>query len=365
MRIFFCNTAVLISLLILPLTTMATQKNEINQELKNLKAEIENLYDEVATLESASDSWVNVSGYADVEYTSSDKAGVNDGFRMHHLSMFFEKRFDKNFSFFSEIEYEDAPKFESEYDSNTFIASEGKIFVEAVNMTYSFNSEVSIRVGRMFTPAGIWSEDHYPPFVPTQDRPLLVRKIFPQLIDGIALRSTLPIGDTYLSYSVYTGNGENNGGHNDNNSSKAFGATGSFIFPAHNLKLGATFYTDTLNDSTDKTVYGFHGKIKFEAFTIQTEYATAHFDSVNFEDYDTRGFYAQALYDYNDWTFGSRYDFFNKNTNNDEEHIKQSVFVNYHINSTTSIKAEYHINDFEIATDYNNYILSITTFLGK
>ncbi|MDX2369835.1 MAG: porin [Colwellia sp.] len=356
-----CRQSLFIGLLIAPLTAVANDPSE----LKELKAEIENIYEEMAILESTSDNWVNVSGYADVEYSGNDKTESSDGFHIHHLSLFFEKHFEENLSFFSEIEFEDAPKFESNADSDAFKASEGKIFVEAVNMTYSFNSKVSVRVGRMFTPAGIWSEDHYPPFVPTQDRPLHVRNVFPQLVDGVAIRGTIPMDSIYLNYNVYTGNGEGNSGHNDNNSAKAFGATGTFILPAQHLKFGATFYTDTLNDNTDKTSYGAHVKGKFNAFTVQAEYANARLVPVDTGGYDVRGFYIQGLYNYKDWTFGGRYDVFDKNTSDDEEHIKQSVFVNYHVNPTTTIKAEYHINNFEIATDYNSYILSFTTFLGK
>jgi len=131
---------------------------------------------------------ITISGYADVEYRGSSEPGINEEFRMHHLSLFFSKQFDNNVKFFSEIEYEDTPKFEGKNDgSGDLETASGKIFVEALNFDWNYSQHLNIRAGRFFTPAGIWSEDHYPPFVTTQERPLHIRKIFPQLIDGLSL----------------------------------------------------------------------------------------------------------------------------------------------------------------------------------
>ena len=114
------------------------------------------------------------------------------------MSLFFTKDFGNGWSFFSEVEYEDGPKFEG--DGTTLSSQDGKIFLESVNMTYLHKPDLSARVGRFFTPAGIWSVDHYPPFVGTQLRPQHIRKIFPQVIDGAGVFGSLTLKDnTYFS----------------------------------------------------------------------------------------------------------------------------------------------------------------------
>ena len=115
----------------------------------------EGLYD----INTNDENRMKLSGYTDVEYHTSSKKGSVDGFRLHHMSLFLEKKLGSKWHFFSEIEYEDAPKFEGEGEPQTGLASgeiiddaKGKIFVEAVNMTYKWRQEANLRFGRMFTP---------------------------------------------------------------------------------------------------------------------------------------------------------------------------------------------------------------------
>lgn len=318
---------------------------------------------------------IKISGYADVEYKGSSKSGVNEEFRMHHLSLFFSKQFDNNIKFFSEIEYEDAPKFEGENDgSGDLDSSSGKIFVEAVNFDWNHSQYINLRAGRFFTPAGIWSEDHYPPFVTTQERPLHIRNIFPQLVDGLSFfGSTEFTPNHFFNYTTFIGNGESNvSGKKDLNSSKALGFKGDYHAPwLDDFTLGFTLYSDnkdTSNDNADKEAYGYHLKLRHENLTLQAEYAKAKLGLFTLQDtYKRKGYYGQILYNLKQWDIGYRYDFYNKTTHDIDEVTRNSLFINYHVNENFSLKGEYHDDNHNdpLQEDFNFYIFSITGYLGK
>lgn len=318
---------------------------------------------------------MKVSGYADVEYRGSSEAGVNEEFRMHHLSLFFTKKLDNNIKFFSEIEYEDAPKFEGKNDgSKELKISSGKIFVEALNFDWNYSQYLNIRVGRFFTPAGIWSEDHYPPFVTTQERPLHIRKIFPQLVDGISLFGSSEFTPNhFFNYTTYIGNGESNiSGKKDLNNSKGVGFKGNYEAPwLDDFTLGFTLYrdnNDSSNNDAEKFAYGYHIKLRQENFTFQGEYAKEKQNFVNVtEDNISEGYYGQFLYQFDQWGVGYRYDVFDKTDLDIDTTTRNSLFINYHLNEYITLKGEYHqdSHDDSMIDDYNFYILSITAYLGR
>lgn len=325
-------------------------------------AEIEDVREEVESTNSFLDYMPKVSGYADIEYKMSDADGANDGFRMHHLSLFFTKQWSDKWRFFSEIEYEDAPKFEGD-GSGGIKAFDGKIFVEAINIDYLWRPEMMFRLGRFFTPAGIWSVDHYPPFVSTQDRPLHIRKIFPQLIDGASIFGTLNLAEnTFLNYNLFIGNGEGNNGHNDDNSKKGGGGKVSFLLPFLDYtEIGGTAYRDGLNNGDDKLALGMHGKFKKYDFTLQGEYATAKINSASGNDYSDHGYYAQLNYDWKDFSFGGRHDFLDRKG---KDRTRETLFVNYHVNSNIVLKYEQHWDNYGYEKDSSTTALfSIVGYL--
>ncbi|MEP5047263.1 MAG: hypothetical protein ABJ006_02860, partial [Balneola sp.] len=220
----------------------------ITRSISDLTLELEEQHYLIEELIKKDENRMQVSGYADVEYKGSDSPGVSEEFRMHHLSLFFTKKFDNKFKFFSEIEYEDAPKFDGINDgSGELEEASGTIFVEAVNFDWNYSQLINLRAGRFFSPAGIWSEDHYPPFVATQERPMHIFRIFPQFVDGVS-----GFGRQYLTdlisvdYNVFIGNGESSiSGKKDLNSNKATGFRGRIQLPLWDeFNLGFTLYND-------------------------------------------------------------------------------------------------------------------------
>lgn len=364
----------LIGLTFIP-AAYAADSNALEEDVTVLK-------EDTAEINSRLDDMLSISGYTDVEYVVTDKDGSYPGFRLHHLSLFFEKRITDQWRFFSEIEYEDTPKFEA--DENTvsgdvdgdsqeetlhkFAAAQGKLFVEAVNLSFLWRPDASLRVGRFFTPAGIWNVDHYPPFVPTQERPLHIRGIFPQVFDGAMAYGTRPLGGSFLKYELYWGNGEGNTGKKDSNSHKAVGLNTGLLLPfLKHTEIGLTYYTDTLNNRTEKTATGAHLKIKAGGFAFQSEYAVADYKPTTGSKYDSTGYYAQFMYDIGNWTAGVRNSLYDPKSTETNELVANSVFLNYHVSPSVVLKMEYHQFDYDDASkdDYTSTLFSAVAYLGN
>ena len=325
------------------------------------------LKEQVNELNSRLDEGMTISGYVDTEYSVNNKKGGDaNGIRIHHLSLFFEKRVTEKWRFFSEIEYEDGPLFD---DKKT---TEGKIYAEAVNLSYLWRSDVNLRGGRFFTPAGIWNIDHYPPFVPTQERPLHVRNIFPQIFDGAMVYGTRPVAaNTFLKYDLYLGNGEGNTGKNDGNREKAVGLNAGLLLPfLKHTEVGLTYYRDTLNNGTDKTAIGTHAKVKAGSFAFQGEYASGNHKPTTGSDFVNTGYYAQFMYNISHWTLGMRHSDYDKNSATDaidNKEVANSVFVNYHINHALVLKLEHHRHSYDDAKKdpFRSTMVSVVAYLGS
>jgi hypothetical protein len=230
-----------------------------------------------------------------------------------------------------------------------------------------WKQQASFRFGRFFTPAGIWSVDHYPPFVPTQERPGHIRKIFPQLVDGAMAYGTLQFGKHFLTYDAYYVNGDGNNGHNDKNADKAIGVKASAIIGVpmlSHLELGGTVYVDpkdSKNKDNKRTAIGVHGKVKMKNIILQSEAAYATFDGGS-EAVNTRaGYYAQVIYEPSAWGVGARHDMYSSEWDSNKT-TTNSVFVNYRFNTNLVVKAEHHIIDKNGADD-SKTVFSVVSYL--
>lgn len=357
-------------------------KNELTYSTDSLTTQVQTLSMQVEEQEylieettQIIDNSMKLAGYADVEYKGSSESGIKEEFRMHHLSLFFTRQFDNNIKFFSEIEYEDAPKFDGVNDGSGDIdEASGTIFVEAMNFDWNYSQYANVRAGRFFTPAGIWSEDHYPPFVATQERPMHIFRIFPQFVDGVAGFGSAYIShDISFDYNMFLGNGESSiSGKKDLNSNKATGFRGNFHFPNWDgLTAGFTYYNDnedTANGNADKFAQGVHVKARYQNLSVQLEFAKADLEYADASlDHQREGFYAQFIYNLDNWALGYRYDMYDQNSTDIGKIKRQSMFVNYHVDQNITLKGEYHLNQYEdqLSEDFGFYIFSISTYLGR
>jgi len=141
--------------LISPGVLFANSESSMQEENSFLKEELSLIQEQIEEINLNANDSINISGYTDIEVHNSSKPGKKPGFRLHHLSLFFEKTIKEKWKFFSEIEYEDAPKFEGDgvaqpdpAQGDIIKDATGKLFVEAVNITYQFEPNLNIRGGR-------------------------------------------------------------------------------------------------------------------------------------------------------------------------------------------------------------------------
>lgn len=328
---------------------------------------------------------MHISGYADVEMLRTEK---NSYLRLHHFSLFFRKKISEKWQLSSEIEYEDAPIFEANNDSQevldggnnpveitTLEAASGKILLETMSIDYRWRPTVNLRLGRFFTPAGIWSLDHYPPFVTTQERPLHIRKIFPQLVDGLGVYGTRKFSSAFINYDVYTGNGEGNqGGAGDNDHHKALGFKAELELDWLDLfRVGFSGYVDTVDANPDrfpgKKALGIHLKSEWQWLNIQAEFARAYYSTGIVPGYRTDafyGFYVQAALKFGKTIIGIRPDKFTdyKVGDNNLSKTRRTLFANYRLEPDILLKLEYHQDRFNSKLE-DLLIGSITVNLGN
>jgi hypothetical protein len=359
-------------------------------EVDDLKRDMERTQTRLDILEAEDDHQnekyqhlFELSGYGDGEYKITDQPGKNNEFRVHHLSIFFIKQISNRWRMFSEIEYEDAPKIGEEetvtiIDGNgvpqTFTVTEhkdGKIFVEVFTLEFYLNQYLNFRLGRFLTPGGIWNVDHYPPFVLTQERPQHIRKIFPQLQDGLQTLGSVNMAGVSTDYTFYVSNGQGHSAHGDHNENKAWGPRLKFSLPFFTrTEVGTSYYRESdTNDDDDYRAIGADLLLRWNDWKFQGEYAKGYtnFDAGGRDDHRT-GYYGQLEYNIRKWTLGYRYDWYDpsRNTDDDRKTIN-TLAVNYHFTPYVVGKVENHwVDPQDSAKDnYHLAILSVAVYLGR
>jgi hypothetical protein len=342
----------------------------LRQEDKKIKErleEVENNNEETALKFS---NLVNVSGYADVEHYTTNEPGQNSRFRVRHFSLFFSKRIQDEWELFSELEFEDAPFIESMHTADTAQIVQGKFLTEQMYIKYHPTVDWDLVAGRFLTPAGIWNIYHYPPYVPTQSRPFMVRKIFPLWSDGLQLRKSFSVFDSLLDAHIYIANGAGNPGRLDRNVSKAIGAKLNYFSDMIvNTQLGASYYREKDNLNITRNSYGLHLMLDYHQLGFQTEFALRqNSDPLNAALGNDASAYAQLTYDWAKWTLASRADWYHNSSNallSLSDSYRYTAAVNYHFAHNVLGKLEYNLNSFNGAKKrFHEIIMSLAVAIG-
>jgi hypothetical protein len=345
-----------------PMILMADETGVLKKEINELKARLDLLEAEDENLLHSVSDLVNISGYADGEFIMTDEKGMNNEFRVHHLSIFLKKQIAEKWRVFSEIEFEDAPNTEED---------EGTIFVEVFTIDYNHNPYINFRLGRFLTPGGIWNVDHYPPFVLTQEQPQHIREIFPQLNDGLQFYGSANVADVVADYILYASNGQgtNTTAGGDGNEDKAVGTRLKFKFPfLSKIETGFSYYTEEKDTKEDLRAAGADLLLQWKNLKLQGEYAKGFLDPASGSIYQTIGYYGQLEYLYNNWTLGYRYDWYDPKTtvDNDRKTIN-TIALNYHFTPYVVGKIEHHFVDPQASAidNYTKTLLSVAVYLGN
>lgn len=365
MKLYFLP-AILLIFTFAPISAFAQSESDRIQQLERAVEELQDqaeiTADEAEEANLRLDERPKISGFVDIEYRSSTEEGVHDSFKLHHLVLFISKTIAERWKVFMNIEFENAPRFEGEEneEGEEVVEGNGEIAIPAVNITYLWRPDANFRAGRFYTPAGIYSLTfHHLHFLPTQEVPAHIGEIFPQAVDGVEAYGALQMGNTFLNYNIYGGNGEGNSGKQDENAEKATGAKASFVLPALSyLELGTSWYQDTLNDGTDKTAYGLHTKLTAAGLTFQSEYATASLSPEGASSFSSIGYYSQLYYSVGGWLAGYRYDFFDSDDRAEVDEITNSIFVNFRPDPNVVFKIEWNQHDDEAEESHQETVLT-------
>jgi len=233
--------------------------------------------------------------------------------------------------------------------SNAFNYRYGALSIERAWMEWSPKDYLNFRVGKFFTPFGIWNVDHGLPVLMTARIPFLL-KYLPETQVGIQTYGTVYLPHTDLEYAVYVSNGR---GYmatlEDGNKEKSFGGRLNLKFQSkwfNEFAIGGSGYFGThtegvkymkmefnntqnsdgtinLSDPTlspykkiwqkfDEQLFGIDMKMKTKGVSVQAEYLYRTFDYIKWdEEYvennysifapeklpDVKAFYVQVAYD--------------------------------------------------------------------
>lgn len=349
------------------LDTLEEQVRELkkeNAEIKSRMGAVETDTEETKHSLGTLSRLVDVSGYADAEYSFTNQENENSKFRIRHLSLFFTKDIQKEWKVFTEIEFEDAPRIESDPATDTVAKSQGTIFVEQMYIEYHPTAKWDVRIGRFLTPAGIWSIYHYPPYVPTQTAPLIYKVIFPEVSDGVLLRNSFNVADSVLDTHLYVANGTGNPGKTDRNQNKAAGARVNLDIQ-NGFSMGVSFMGEKDNQDIRRTSYGAHLLYNYSNLRFQAEFALRRNNTAG--GFNDKGAYAQLSYDINDWTLAGRADWYDLNDKTpDNARFRCTGAVNYHFAHNVVGKVEYNRNEFNDPSikDYNEVIMAVVVAIG-
>ena len=356
-------TAVVAAALLLPPGVVRAEDGE----LEELKARIEVLEAETEETDRRFSDLMEISGYADSEYIITDKGTDADGFRVHHLSFHFIKQIDDKWKMFSEVEFEYGPKIGEDDGAGNIKYKEGKLFVEVFTIDYAHNPKLNMRLGRYLTPGGIWNVEHYPPFVPTQQRPQHIRKLFPQVMDGLQFNGTTDLGGTVTDYILYVGNGSGNDGSGDGNANKAYGGRLKFKVTGA-TELGLSLMNERDNSGVAEDAFGVDLKYRWKKLGLQAEYASGEFTPLTGTGYERTGYYGQLIYGIGKLDLIYRYDWYDADdTVVDGDTVVNTFALNYHFTPSVVGKLETHFHEYEDETEenYNKTLISLAVYLGS
>ena len=318
---------------------------------------------------------MDVGGYANMMYIMTDKPGMNNRFRIHHLSLQFGKEIAEGWNFFTEVEFEDGVILEAEQgaDPPELEEAKGALMIETMYVDAEVNQYLTLRMGRYLDPAGIWNVDHYAPFVPTMIKPQIVsNKVFPSILDGVQAFGDKSMGGKYTGeYHLYVTNGFGESGKTDSNEDKGLGASFNLKFLSlYDLDIGVSTYSGKDSDQAERDAQGFDIKFRVKNLGFQGEYATADLKSALGVETEKSGWYGQVVYDIDKIvdkvSLIYRYDTYeDTGLATDKEMVINTAAMNYRFTTNVVAKLEHHWHDPENTAKYTMTTATVSLFLGN
>lgn len=183
-------------------------------------------------------------GFADMDFSATDKKGTTSGFNLGQLDLHLASPLSRKISYFGEMTFNAHP--------NGYTVE-----VERSIIRYDYNDYFKLSFGRFHTPIGYWNTAfHHGAWLQTTiERPEIVKvggTFVPVHFVGFLAEGNIPLGGAGVSYSVGVGNGRGDiisrpGDAGDINNNRAWVAN-IFARPVklYGLQFGASVYRDKL-----------------------------------------------------------------------------------------------------------------------
>lgn len=301
---------------------------------------------------SAQESRLTINGYSSFEFEKQidDEGGgdPNGSFDADLFDLVFNFQVSDKVRVSADLTWEHGTATEDDF---------GNVAVEYAFVEYAFTDLAKVRVGKMFTPAGIFNEIHTakPAFLSVKE-PAATNKperivenafrYFPRWGTGIAIRGDGLIGERDFSYDVFVANGaqeDTNPFEEDNNTAKSVAARFRYE-PSDTISIGNSFYHDKVeSDGVDKIVSdGVEFRYQGMAWQVWSEIAFGWLTPDDGDRIFQVGWYIQPSYSFdNGMTPYLRFEGVDPNRDVDEDHGYVFIFgLNYEISGGFMIKAE-------------------------
>ena len=344
-------------------------------QLDDLEARIEINEARLDDSESKSESLVDIAGYANMMFIMTDKAGMNNRFRIHHMNLQLSKEITEGWNFFTEIEFEDGVQLEAEdgADPPELEEAKGALMIETMYVDAEVTDYLSLRMGRYLDPAGIWNVNHYAPFVPTMIRPQIVsNKVFPNILDGVQAFGNKSIGADYVGeYHLYVANGFGESGKTDSNEDKGYGASFNLKFLSlYDLDVGVSAYSGLDSGDVDRDSVGADVKFRVKELQVQGEYAKAELTTDAGVETEKSGWYGQLEYDISKVvdkvSLIYRYDTYEDTAlATNKEMVVNTAALNYRFSPNLVVKMERHWHDPENTEKFTMTTATVSLFFGN
>ncbi len=141
---------------------------------------------------------LKVFGYSNFVHSWQSK--THPSFDQVNTNLMMQKE-DDRFKFFTEIEFQHAPKHDAGVQQGTTpnATGRGAISVERAWAEVNLAKYAQLRAGVMLNTT-LYVDNHYPSIVTPIDSPMLSKNIFQEQMEGAQLRGELPAGFSYIAW---------------------------------------------------------------------------------------------------------------------------------------------------------------------
>ncbi|MBT5027215.1 MAG: porin [Nitrospina sp.] len=245
---------------------------------------------------------------------------------------------------------------------------------------HDFDELLDVTYGRWITPWGIINREHFPPVLMNLSQPQYLRAvqpgnlfggntIVPNFLDGIQAHGSKYFGDYQAEYFAYVGNfdGSGSGPSDFISGARLMGALPNRIFTiGFDYQNGVRAVSGAQDSHYD--AWGVDALIDYKGFLLKSEYLRSNERGATG---NKESWYIQPSYTRGKFVLFYRWDVIDTDldTVNDSAEQTEHVFgVNYFLQPTVRLRAEYVLNRFNLnednngkKRDYDNIQLSITT----